>query len=161
MDHKTYEFEIKKQQRFINRLIHGRSEISEKISELTKERYSGLIGKFFVPNKSSGIIDARRLYFVSDIYSESSYVSDSAVKIVVEIVSIGETRGGNENEIFGLFKHTQRMEVCPSENLDEKIGKLIIPNKEAYEIIRNHIDSFLSTLYGQNGIIEIDTINKE
>lgn len=140
MTHEEFKRDVKKQRRFINWMLNGRKKVSEKIDCIVKERYSDLIGKFFVPKEKIKNLDPNEVYCVRDAYAISNYVSDDTVKIVIEVSTLGKSYDDfvdeDNNSICSVFVWSKDIVMTPDEDFEEMIKDCIISFEEA---MKNHI----------------------
>lgn len=143
MTQEEFKKEVTKQKRFINWMIKGRENISKKLDELANERYSHLIGKFFVLKENTHCLDKDELYFVSGIYTVSNYIGSSRIYVIVNLRTLSRSYYGNSDEIVGLSLWNRQGEFEIYEDLDRIIGDNAISPDDAY---KKYINPYTSNL---------------
>lgn len=134
MKQEEYLAAIKKQQSLIRKLTTGRQRRSEVIQEITKERYSHLIGKFILPKEDGNHFLYEKghvTYFIFDVKTESR---TEVIKVSLLCRSLCPTRVGSaDGPVEGLSLCPCTFSFSYDENIDEILAPIFVMKEKAME----------------------------
>ena len=107
-----------------------RDERSKKIDQIVRERYSGLIGKFFKADERMKSAMIGDYYYIVDIYACSNYVMSNQVDIELICRSYGTCRQGRDAKVIGVEISNHTFRFRPSDDIIALIGPMLVSKEE-------------------------------
>lgn len=133
MTHQEYIKQIDRQRSLINRLFKNREKRSKEIQEITSERYSELIGKFFKANDNLKYLEPGHYFYIVGISTSSNYICSDRVEIKLICQTLSEEIQSTDNGwmLSGLSIYTRTLTFEPEDDIVSLIEPMIVSKEEA------------------------------